>query len=216
MTLRDIQALADAPLANRLISIAGSVVAGPTTFGLTAPQAAAMEAAAELFESQLADWDASIVSHEAASLAKNDSRAAALNTFSTFLNLVYATPTVTEATLASIGLSPRSDSRLPLKPQTPQDLLAVPFADGTVKLTWKKGDNKYGIFYQVQTAGADESDWANLQATTRQSMTVSGVTPGEPRWFRVKAYKNGLESEFSYNAGVYIPTNFGEENVEAA
>ncbi len=216
MTIRDIQMLNDAQLADALTAMSATIVANPTILGLTAPQATALENAAELFDSQLQDWNASIVSHKASGQAKNAGRAAALELFSTYLNLVYASPAVTEAALASIGLSPRSDDRSPLKPQTPQDLLAVPYADGTIKLTWKKGGNKYGVFYQVQTAGADESDWTNLQVTTRANMTVSNVTPGEPRWFRVKAYKNGLESEFSYNAGVYIPTNFAEGDVEAA
>ena len=118
---------------------------------------------------------------------------------------MYATPSVSPSEIMTLGLEPRATTRTPIVPSTPQTPLATPFADGTVKITWSRGDNKYGVVYEIECSDADESNWAVCGTTTKQAITLSGFDPGVPKWFRIRATKNEEYSDYSFNTGIYIP-----------
>ena len=216
MTLRDIYILSDDQLANEATELAAAITASPTTFGLTVPIATTISDAAEVFVTSLTDWHAAQNAVTNASFVKTSQRESLLSTLSTYLNLMYATPTVTGSAITSLGLAPRSETRTPVIPFQPQDLLATPFADGTVKITWSRGDNKYGVVYQIEAAGADATEWAMIQSTTKTKVTLSGMNPGTPMWFRVRATKGTLASEYSFPSGIYIPMPGGTGTLELA
>ncbi len=216
MTLSELTRLSDFTLSGQLTYIAAKAVSDPTEYGFTAPQAASLESAAETFSSSLNDWNAAKGSYDEASEAKANQRQAAVEVFTQLLNLMYATPTVTPEAISSLSLTPRNGARSPIVPVTPTDFIATPFADGTVELKWNRNGNKYGVVFEVETAGADLSDWQIGLSTTRSKVRVSGFTPGVPAWFRVRATKNGVDSEFSFNSGIYIPAPGGSGSMEVA
>lgn len=211
-TLTQLNGLSDAQLSDLLTAIAATISGGPTTFGLSAGNATAMTNAAENFGSALLDWNAAKAAADTAKLSKDTFRDESLATFRTYLNLMYATPTVSEISVSSLGLAPRSTERNPVVPEQPVDLVATPFADGTVKLTWGSGGNKYGVVYEVERAGTDATDWTTAFSTTKRSVTLPDAAPGVIQFFRVSATKNGLRSQPSFTEGIYLPApgGFGE------
>lgn len=211
-TLTQLQSLSDAQLSDLLTSIAATITGGPSSFGLSAGNATTMSDAAELFGTSLVDWNAAKFAADSAKVTKDSYRESTLNTFRTYLNLMYASPTVSESSVASLGLAPRSTERTPVIPEQPVDLVATPFADGTVKLTWGSGGNKYGVVYEVERAGTDATDWTTAFSTTKRSVTLPDAAPGVIQFFRVSATKNGLRSQPSFTEGIYLPApgGFGE------
>ena len=94
MTLTQFGKLADLPLAADATAMAAQIVASPTTYGLSAAQATEMADLAELFSDAVAAADAARILAESATFDKDQQREALLATFSQYLNLMYATPTV--------------------------------------------------------------------------------------------------------------------------
>ena len=205
LKLNALRSLNDTSLAGKLTYISSTIVAAPATFGLTAPQAASLEASAEVFATSIVDAEEARGAFQSAIEVKDNQRESSLELFGQLLNLMYAQPAVTPGAIASLTLDPRSTTKTPVVPSQPQDFLATPFADGTVKLSWKPGANKYGVVYEVEAADADESNWAVVATTTKSRITVAGFEAGTPKWFRVRATKNGQSSVYSFNSGIYIP-----------
>lgn len=205
MTIRDLYQLADSTLATKLTYMAGVVTATPSAFGLTAPQATAMSDAAETFTGLITDNEAARAAAEVAMAAKTDGREEALSTFATYLNLMYATPSVTDASIISLSLAPRSTNRTPAALATPADFVVTPFADGTVKFKWGKNGNAYGVTYVIEHADADAGNWTPVVSTTKTRITLSGYTPGTAAWFRVSATRNGDSSLPTAMEGIYLP-----------
>lgn len=216
MTLSELIRLNDHSLSAKLTYIAAKAVSDPAEYGFTAPEAASLEAVAETFASSLTDWEAAKGSYDEASEAKANERQGAIDAFTQLLNLMYATPSVTPEAISSLTLTPRSGTRTPVVPVTPTDFIATPFADGTVELKWNRNGNKYGVVFEVETASADQTDWHIGLSTTKTKLRVGGFAPGVPAWFRVRASKNGLSSEFSFNSGIYIPAPEGSGSLEVA
>lgn len=205
MTISQMYNLEDPALGDTMSQVAAQVLAAPATFGLSVGQATEMSDSAELFNELLAAWNAARNAADTASYDKQTQREASLAVFGQYLNLMYANPAVSSSDLLSIGFAPRSTAKTPILPYIPQEPFATPFADGTVKLTWKAGDNKYGVIYEVEVSDADESNWTLLASTTKTRLTFNGFAPGVPKWFRIRATKNGDVSPYSVNAGIYIP-----------
>ncbi|HMS54182.1 MAG TPA: fibronectin type III domain-containing protein [Fimbriimonadaceae bacterium] len=205
MKLSQLGKLSDLELAADASAMAATISAAPATFGLTAPQAAEMSDIAELFNDSISAAEAARVAAESSSFDKDLNRETLLSIYSQYLNLMYATPSVTASEIMTLGLEPRSTTRTPLVPVTPEDVLATPFANGTVKITWSRGGNKYGVVYEVECSDADESNWAVCGTTTKQNITLAGFEPGVPKWFPFGATKNGAYSDYSFNSGIYIP-----------
>lgn len=205
MTIRDLYQFSDVALANELEQLATKIATSPTTFGLTPTIATALSSMADTYSSAYTDYENARVSANSASFVKQTTRDEAVALFATYLNLMYASPTVTQEAITTLGFAPRSDQRKDIVPTIPQDLIATPFADGTVSFKWEPGENKYGVVYQLEVADADMTTWTVLLTTTKRSGTLAGFDPGTPRWFRVKATKGTRSSEYSFVAGIYIP-----------
>ena len=215
MTLSAFRVLNDIILGQKSTFIANTITAAPTTFGLTAPEATAMSDAADLYATALLDLQAAEAAFEAAKVARDSQRVALLDTFCGYLNQMYATQTVTDESIASLTLAVRDQTRTPIVPTIPTDVLATPFADGTVKLTWNRNGSAYGVVFTIEMAPADATSWTVIGNTTKAKATFSGFNPGTPCWFRVIASKNGIVSDPSFYAGIYIPSPIAQQE-EAA
>ncbi|HMS54319.1 MAG TPA: fibronectin type III domain-containing protein [Fimbriimonadaceae bacterium] len=212
MTITQMYNLEDPTPGDTLAQVGAQVLAAPATFGLSVAQATEMSDSAELFNEALAAWNAARIAADTASFDKQTQRETSLAVFSQYLNLMYANPSVSSSSILSLGFAPRSTSKTPILPFIPQEPFALPSADGSVKVSWKAGDNKYGVIYEVEVSDADESNWTLLASTTKTRLTFNDFAPGVPKWFRIRATKNGEVSPYSVNAGIYIPApGFGLE-----
>lgn len=213
MTLSEFRLLNSIILGQKASFIATTVSAAPGSFGLSATEATAMSDASDLYATTLLDFQAAQAALDAAKAARDTQREAMLDTFCAYLKIMYATPSVTDESIASLTLAIRDETRTPVVPTTPVDLLATPFADGTVTVSWKRNGNPYGVVFTVETAEADATHWTVLGNTTKARETYSGFVPGVPRWFRVTASKNGIVSDPSFLAGIYIPSPVQQQEV---
>lgn len=204
IALSQLANLADAELCDLLKSIAETIDADPEAFGLTGANAAIMGAAATQYTTSLLAWNAARKAAEAAFVEKDTSRREALGTFRAYLNLMFATPTVNDDTVTSLGLAPRKGTRSEIKLAQPINLLPTPFADGTVKLKWNGNQNKYGVIYVVERGTFEADSWRVLGTTTRHSIIDRNAPPGVPRLYRVTATKDQRRSIPSAVKGVYL------------
>lgn len=88
-------------------------------------------------------------------------------------------------------------------PVTPTDLQAKPFINGTNRLKWKAGDNKpntrYVIEYRVGNTGA----YSYLANTAATKYNHTGQTLGVLVWYRVRAERRNLVSDWTEGESVY-------------
>lgn len=215
MNLSQFRNLSSSALAEVATPMAATITGAPATFGLSPAQATAMtttSAALTAANLQLIAARNAVLTAHNAQLAAHE---AVLGTFTSSLKLSYADPSVSDGTLNSIGLDSRNTTRTPIIPQRPTGLEVVPSADGTVTATWNANGSKYGVIYELQAGSTDSTQWVSVANVTRRRVTLSGFAPGVTRWFRVRATKNGLSSEYSFIEGIYIPAP-GTELQQAA
>ena len=102
---------------------------------------------------------------------------------------VYANSALTPAKIETLGLSPRSKARAKVVPQTPDQLKAVPQANGKVTLVWERAGNPQGVMFVVE-AQTGTGDWEPVANTSASRITMRGLLPNVPVQFRVYALKN--------------------------
>ena len=107
-------------------------------------------------------------------------------------------------------------------PGTPTGLVIVETGDGQVLLTWTAPESNGGSIitnYSIQTNNNNRVDtsWTSYThpVSTTTSITLSGLTPGEPYWFRVAAINRVgmgpylLSSAFTTLSSFVTPTTTG-------
>lgn len=203
MKLSDLRNLSDSSLQSKLSFIANQVVSAPTQYGLTGPQGDDLAEIAALFSSALSEMEEVRGLFASAMESKENLREAALTRFGKLMNLMYAQPDVTPEAITSLTLRPRIKTKTPVVPIAPTHFSALPFSNGTVQLSWKPGGNKYGVVYEIEALDPDQENWTIIATTTKTRLTLSGFPAGSPKWFRVRATKNGRASSYSFKAGVY-------------
>lgn len=82
------------------------------------------------------------------------------------------------------------------------DLIATPDTLGDVELKWNGGANAVDTVYFIE-GSADGTAWTQVFATKRQRISLSGYTPGQTYWFRVKASNNGEVSSASSSVAIW-------------
>lgn len=207
ITLTQFRRLNTEALASTATFIAAGITASPTTFGLNTGQATVLSDAAEVLATYITDLQAALAVVDSLRIGQEAAKQTVIDEFSSLLNLSYADPAVSDVSLGGLGLAPRNNGRSTVVPVQPTDLIATPRVDGTVKLVWDGTGNKYGVMFEVQAGSIDATEWVTVASTTRRNIIVSGFTPGQIRWFKVRASKNGVFSEWSLVEGIYLPTN---------
>lgn len=87
-------------------------------------------------------------------------------------------------------------------PVTPASLVAQPFANGTVKLTWDSNGNYRNTTFVIEGSN-DGASWSQIDTTNSQKITLTGYTPGQTFWFRVAARHNGQTSVPTDNVSIW-------------
>lgn len=87
-------------------------------------------------------------------------------------------------------------------PVQPTNLLAVPDASGTVRLSWDGNGNFYPTTYVVE-GSSDGVAWTLQGTASAHKLTLNGYTPGQTYWFRVTATRNDQTSIPSASAAIW-------------
>lgn len=196
--------MSDAELQTLAVQMDSILKSGYAPYGVTVGQSGALEAAKDGFGADLADVAAKKAAFRAAVEGKMAQRTSLTEVISTISAVIYNNPAVTPEMIAALGLQPRATSRAKQTPKTPLELLATPFANGDVKLVWKRGENSYGAVYVIETK-IGSGAWTQVFSTTKTRTTLEGFTPGTAVWFRIRATRNGLWSSASNDAPIYAP-----------
>jgi hypothetical protein len=116
---------------------------------------------------------------------------------------IQANPAVTPQLKAQLGINVGDSIPTPSNPFPPTELVAVPDAIGTNKLTWNRNNNSYGTQFIVEFQHSPAIPWIFAGITTKSSFEHIGQVPGQTVFYRVKAQKNQQISETSNVAVVY-------------
>ncbi|MEQ1822448.1 MAG: fibronectin type III domain-containing protein [Fimbriimonadaceae bacterium] len=110
---------------------------------------------------------------------------------------------MTPELVTATGLAPHDEIQSPIEPDQPTDLIVTPFADGQVKLEWKRNDNPCGVIFVIEASIAD-APWVQVFCTKRANVKIPGFTPGVKATFRVLATNRGQFSFPSLPASIYV------------
>lgn len=172
-------------------------------YGVTLPQITAVETAADVLDADVTDVTAKTAALKAAHEGKRADRTTLINTLNVVGAVIYNNPSVTPEMIAAAGFAVHDSGGTPVVPNQPVNLLANPFADGTVSLRWGRNGNPNGVSFLIEKREDGSSDWEFVASTTKARLTVNGFTPGVPMWFRIVATKNDLNSLPSNEAPIY-------------
>jgi len=168
----------------------------PTVFSLTAADATAYAALHADFVTRLAAADTPATRTKAIVAAKNQSKANLLAKARQFAKVIKASPTVTDAQRADLGLPARDLSPTPVPPPTTRPTLLVdPF--GNVELHDEATPTKRGkpkgtmaavLFAKLADAGAaapatpDDAKYVGVATKDRFAIPVSPADAGKVLW----------------------------------
>jgi hypothetical protein len=183
-------------------AIGNAITSSPLTYGLTADEVSDYNALRHEFSADREGVDAAKLALKASVEAKEASKKNLLVGTSRLAAKLYNNPAVTNEALVAAGLAPRDTTKTHHSPQEPRDLLAKPFANGMVQLSWNRAGNVKWMQFLVETRTEDGA-WTSAMITSRTRVKLHGFTPGQTRWFRVLAIRDDQKSLPSNEASIY-------------
>lgn len=195
----------DRPAQNILLAqqIVSAATGNPTSFGLSAPQLAALTATADVVNGAIVDYEVSKAACQSAKEFRDTSANQLIDQLAVIARAVYAKDGLSNAQIASTGLAIHDNYPTPGFVSEPTNLVVKPQTNGYVNLKWSRSGNKSGSTFMVQTS-TDNETWNTVFATTRTRCTLSYFAPGEQAFFRVFAQRNDEVSPPSESVGIYF------------
>ncbi|MCE9559831.1 MAG: fibronectin type III domain-containing protein [Armatimonadetes bacterium] len=181
---------------------------------MTATIAGQITAAASNYEGAYKDLIAAESAYRSAIEAKDAMKEAFGNVFSQYLTQSYGMPSVTNATLASIGLDPKTVRGPFISPTTPLDFFVDVFSNGYAKFRWKRNGNTSSTVFIIE-AKIEDGAWNLIWSGTRSKVELSGFAPGTEVSFRVYATKGDENSSPSNVVVIYSNGGSGELQIAA-
>ncbi len=192
------QTLADriAWYANRI----DTIKATPTAFGVTAPQAAALDTAIKAAQVALTEAQKARDAAKAATLTQTS----AMSVMNRAGNIVVsairtfadnqATTAARDAVYVAVQMDPPSPATPHPAPSTPASVVADPNADGTVTVKWKATGNA-GSVYRVMRALAGNTTYTQIGLLSGKSFIDTTVPAGTVSClYQVQAIRGELSS----------------------
>ncbi|MCE9559882.1 MAG: fibronectin type III domain-containing protein [Armatimonadetes bacterium] len=202
MKLAQFLRLPDASMARSGAVAATKISAAPAEFGLQSSDAVEIDGTMTAFVDAQDSLEAAELVYRAAVAAKNDARTRAEQTFSKYMQVSYAVPSVTNETLTGIGLDAKTTGPTPQPLHPPRNLTAAPRETGFVALRWQRNGNTNSTIYAIE-AQLGDGPWKLITSTTRTRIEIRGFEPGVQVSFRVVAEKSGKQSEPSNEFVIY-------------
>jgi hypothetical protein len=138
-----------------------------------------------------------------ATSTKNTAHSALIADLRSLARRIYAIPGIDPALIADLGLPVHSGTRTPVVPSAPSSLVALAQANGDVQLKWNRSGNPRGVVFWLEEK-TETGDWTLFGTTLKRTHVQSGQTPGETKYYRVRASSaNGAVSAPSNVAVVY-------------
>lgn len=163
-----------------------------TGLSLTAGEITAFGTALTIYDQSLMDWDAALAVVEAASEKFKTDRAAMVKLMRTYNKRMQSSPNITNQKRADIGL-PIPGGSTTVTPKVVTQLIAAPFSNGSVKLSWNRSGNARTVVFVIQSS-SDAVEWEYVGNTNKVSIELTGFTPGEQQFFRVVATREALSA----------------------
>ncbi|MBS1714759.1 MAG: fibronectin type III domain-containing protein [Armatimonadetes bacterium] len=214
MASNDFQGKSDSSLSQTAHQAATVIQANLAAYGVSLPQITSVTLAVNALDADVTEVTAKTAALKAAYEGKRADRANLINVLSVVGAVIYNNPNVTDEMIAAAGFAVHDTGGTPVVPQQPLDLLAAPFADGSVNLKWKRNGNPTGVSFLVESRGAT-GGWDFVTSTNKARTTVNGFAPGVTTWFRVTATKNDLTSLPSNEAPIYASGGEGALSLAA-
>ncbi len=178
-------------------------VAFPNTaaLGLTAPQLAEIEDAANDFAAAYTAAETSKLMTQSLVATKDAQRAASEEVLRRYGQMILNNPTVSITLKGQLGLT---ISPTPFAPvATPIDLLATPYANGAVVVKWDRNGNAKSTAYALEAKYGVSETWVPVMTTGKTKVSLTGFTPGDQVTFRVFANRGGVTSAPSIEYVIY-------------
>jgi hypothetical protein len=103
-----------------------------------------------------------------------------------------------------IGFDAPVRGRKPIRPKRPTGLSVTGYSNGLNLLKFKGNNRPGSVTYVIEARIGDAEDWAIIGISQKQSFRHTGVKPGVPVLYRVRAQAaRGTMSADSNQAGIY-------------
>lgn len=184
-------------------------VDGDTPYEIPAGQLTALSGANTALGTAINAAQEAENAYHAAVAAKETARQSLVSAISAVAGTIYANSALTEAEIAATGLAVHDTTRSPVPVFSVTNTTIAAAADGTALLEWDRNGNAYGVLFEVESS-TNGATWTLWTSTKRRRITLSGVTPGVTRWFRVRASTSAAASPWCVPFAAYGP----EESVQ--
>ena len=175
----------------------------PTAYGFDVSQVNGFVLATNAFIGKLNDSDAAKAAAKAAVADKNAHREEIVGLTREFAKLIQANPAVTPSMKERAGLPGHNNPPSPVIPSAPQDLSATGYQTGVNELKWKRGSNKPGTTYMIQSRMSESAPWTLVDTTTKTKYRHTNQPVGQTQYYRVIAKRAQGESDPSNVAIAY-------------
>lgn len=186
-----------------------SMINGDTPYDVPVPQQTALNTANGALETAISNAQDAENAYHAAIAAKETARTNLVGAISAVAGTIYANAALSSSEIAATGLAVHDTTRSPVPVYTVADAVLNAFPNGTAILEWNRSGNGYGVLFEVESS-TNGTNWTMWTSTKRRRITLSGVTPGVTRWFRIRATSASATSAWSVPVAAYGP----EESVQ--
>lgn len=195
---------ADADFLTFGTTLAQTLTANPTTYGITAAQATAVTNAVNQVGQALQDVNALKAELASAVDQKDALRTSAEQTIRSLARQIQANPGVTDDQKSQAGLPVYDTTPTSSAPNAPTDLVVKANASGMHELSWKRNGNPSGTSFIIECRKGNETNWSFVKVVQRTRYEHTGNTPGQMVVYRVRAQRGEQESLNSDEVVAYL------------
>ena len=185
-------------------TLAQTLAADPTAYGLTQAEATALANAIAQVGQAIQDVDALKAELSSTVEQKTALRRTAEQMIRPLVCRIQANPTVTREQKAQAGLPLHDTKPSHIAPLPPTDLVVKADTTGLHRLTWDRNGNPFGTRFIVECQPDQDTDWRIVDIVEGTTLDHPGNTPGRKIIYRVCARRGKTESPPSNHAGAYL------------
>lgn len=154
--------------------------------GVSSAEMAAVTSGAGSFQASLDQVQLARAAFRSAVEGKDADKQEVASDFQVVIEKFYATPSISDADLTSLGLPPRPQPVRRARPNAVTELRGQPNANGTARLRWNRAGNPLTTIFLVEASTAG-GPWEQIAQTLRTSFVDLDAVPGVPKSYRVVA-----------------------------
>lgn len=199
----------DAEFIAWLANFLTSATANLTALGLIAGDLTPISLLQPTYSTNLNDVEAKKAALAAAVDTKDATKDSIIQKVRVVVNKIQANPAVTPALKSQLGITTHDGGHYPVSPVPPNELVAELLPDGSVELDWNRNGNAPATQFVIEAMIGANINWTLLNVVTKTSFVHTGIQPGLPIKYIVKARRGNETSGPSniafINAGGIAP-----------